>query len=147
MRRAALSCTHRRLEGPLGWAELGGRTTTKTGGKLSAAILVLALGAVALTGCGGLERGEVLTLGNIGWDENVAVASLTKVLLEKELGHERVEIRSSTNLDATYRGVASDASDGLDAFQDVWLPNQEDFLEEVSGDVEHLDPWFLGETR
>ena len=144
MRRAALSCTHRRLEGPLGWAELGGRTTTKTGGKLSVAILVLALGAVALTGCGGPERDEVLTLGNIGWDENVAVASLTKVLLEKELGHERVEIRSSTNLDATYRGVASD---GLDAFQDVWLPNQEDFLEEVSGDVEHLDPWFLGDTR
>jgi glycine betaine/proline transport system substrate-binding protein len=29
----------------------------------------------------------------------------------------------------------------------VWLPNQEDLLEEVAGDVEHLDPWFLGETK
>ena len=102
------------------------------------------LGVVVSTGCGGPERGEVLTLGNIGWDENVAVSNLTKVLLEDELGHETVEISSSTNLDSTYRGVASGE---LDAFQDVWLPNQEDFLEEVSGDVEHLDPWFLGETR
>jgi glycine betaine/proline transport system substrate-binding protein len=34
------------------------------------------------------------------------------------------------------------ASGELDAFQDVWLPNQEDLLGEVAGDVEHLDPWF-----
>jgi glycine betaine/proline transport system substrate-binding protein len=108
------------------------------------ALLVLALGAVVLTGCGGPGRGEVLTLANIGWDENVAVSNLTKVLLEDELGYERVEIRSSTNLDSTYRGVASGE---LDAFQDVWLPNQEALLEEVVGDVDHLGPWFLGETR
>src|ERR671917_1919844 len=114
---------------------------TKTSGKLFAAIL--ALGFLASAGCGS-GREDVLTLGNIGWDENVAVANLTKVLLEKDLGYERVEISSSTNLDSAYRDVASGE---LDAFQDVWLPNQEDLLEGVAGDVERLDPWFLGETR
>ncbi len=39
------------------------------------------------------------------------------------------------------------ASGELDAFQDVWLPNQEALLERVAEDVEHLDPWFLGETK
>jgi glycine betaine/proline transport system substrate-binding protein len=39
------------------------------------------------------------------------------------------------------------ASGELDAFQDVWLPNQEAKLDQVAEDVEHLDPWFLGETK
>jgi glycine betaine/proline transport system substrate-binding protein len=29
----------------------------------------------------------------------------------------------------------------------VWLPNQEALLDQVAEDVEHLDPWFLGETK
>ena len=110
-----------------------------------AAILALALSALAPTGCGLLgQEEEVLRLANIGWDENVAVAYLTKALLEEELAYDLVEINDSQDLDSTYRGVATGE---LDAFQDVWLPNQEDFLDEVAGDVEHLGPWFLGETR
>jgi glycine betaine/proline transport system substrate-binding protein len=108
------------------------------------AILALVLGALALTGCGGLGQNNGLLLANIGWDENVAVSNLTKVLLEDELGYERVEISTSENLDATYRDVASGE---LDAFQDVWLPNQEALLDQVAEEVEHLDPWFLGETK
>ena len=107
------------------------------------AILALALGALAPAGCGMLGQGEVLRLANIGWDENVAVSSLTKVLLEDELAYGLVEI-STQDLDSAYRDVAKGE---LDAFQDVWLPNQEDLLEGVAGDVEHLDPWFLGQTR
>jgi glycine betaine/proline transport system substrate-binding protein len=109
-----------------------------------AAILVLVMGAFALTGCEGFGQGKVLTLANIGWDENVAVSNLTKVLLEDDLGYERVEIDTSEKLGATYQMVASG---DLDAFQDVWLPNQKALLEGVSGDVDHLDPWFLGETK
>jgi glycine betaine/proline transport system substrate-binding protein len=108
------------------------------------AILALVLGALSVTGCGGLEQDMSLKLANIGWDENVAVSSLTKVLLEDELGYASVEIDTSDNLDATYRAVASGE---LDAFQDVWLPNQETLLDQVAQDVEHLDPWFLGETK
>ncbi len=109
-----------------------------------AANLALVLGTLALTGCGGLGQNNGLLLANIGWDENVAVSNLTKVLLEDELGYERVEIRTQDNLNATYRDVASGE---LDAFQDVWLPNQEAKLAQVAEEVEHLGPWFLGETK
>ena len=86
-----------------------------------AAILALVMGAITLTGCGGLGQNSGLVLANIGWDENVAVSNLTKVLLEDELGYERVDIDTNEDLDATYRRVASGE---VDAFQDVWLPNQ-----------------------
>jgi glycine betaine/proline transport system substrate-binding protein len=119
-------------------------TATKTSGKHLAAIVALVLGVLTLTGCGGLGQNNGLLLANIGWDENVAVSNLTKVLLEDELGYQSVEIRTQDNLDATYRDVASGE---VDAFQDVWLPNQQVLLDDVTEDVEHLDPWFLGETK
>jgi glycine betaine/proline transport system substrate-binding protein len=125
-------------------AKLREGTATKPNGKLVAAILALVLGALTLTGCGSLGQNKVLLLANIGWDENVAVSNLTKVLLEDELHYERVDIDTSEDLDATYRKVASGE---LDAFQDVWLPNQQALLDEVAEEVEHLDPWFLGETK
>ena len=109
-----------------------------------AAILALVLGVLALTGCGSLGQNKALVLANIGWDENVAVSNLTKVLLEDDLGYTRVDIDTSEDLDATYRRVASGE---LDAFQDVWLPNQQALLDQVAEEVEHLDPWFLGETK
>ena len=115
-----------------------------TNGKLVAAILALVLGVLTLTGCGGLGQNKGLLLANIGWDENVAVSNLTKVLLEDELGYESVEIRTRDDLDSTYQDVARGE---VDAFQDVWLPNQEALLEQVAEDVEHLDPWFLGKTK
>src|SRR5215216_3658160 len=126
--------------------EEGGKTATKkTSSKLLAIIFALVvLGCLTLSGCGGLGQNNGLLLANIGWDENVAVSNLTKVLLEDELGYESVEIRTQDNLDATYRDVASGE---LDAFQDVWLPNQEALLDEVTEEVERLDPWFLGETK
>src|SRR5215203_2824699 len=113
-------------------------------GKGLAAILALVLGALALTGCSGLGQGKGLILANIGWDENVAVSNLTKILLEDKLDYERVDIDTNEDLDSTYRDVASGE---MDAFQDVWLPNQEALLDQVAEDVEHLDPWFLGETK
>jgi glycine betaine/proline transport system substrate-binding protein len=119
-------------------------TATKTSGKLLAAIVALVLGVLTLTGCGGLGQDKLLLLANIGWDENVAVSNLTKVLLEDELGYESIEIRTQDDLDSTYRDVAGGE---MDAFQDVWLPNQRALLEKVAGDVEHLDPWFLGKTK
>jgi len=109
-----------------------------------AAILALVLCALALTGCGLLGQDKRLLLANIGWDENVAVANLTKVLLENDLDYQRVDIDTDDDLDATYQKVASGE---LDAFQDVWLPNQQALLEKDDEKVEHLDPWFLGKTK
>jgi glycine betaine/proline transport system substrate-binding protein len=113
---------------------------TKTSGKLLAAIVALVLGVLTLTGCGGLGQDKLLLLANIGWDENVAVSNLTKVLLEDELGYESIEIRTQDDLDSTYRDVAGGE---MDAFQDVWKA----LLDQVAEDVEHLEPWFLGKTK
>jgi len=110
---------------------------------LAAILALVLLGALALSGCG-LGQNKVLVLASIGWDENVAVSNLTKVVLEDELGYKRVDIDTSEKLGETYTGVASGE---LDAFQDVWLPNQEALLAGVAGEVEHLDPWFLGKTK
>ena len=110
-----------------------------------AVILALAVGALT-AGCGGSaqdEELEELTLANIGWDENVAVSNLAKILLEEELGYERVELRR-TDLESAYQAVATGE---LDAFQAVWMPNQTALLGEVAEDVEQLDPWFLGTTE
>jgi len=117
----------------------------KASRKLLAVILALAVGALT-AGCGGSaqdEELEELKLANIGWDENVAVSNLAKILLEEELGYERVELRR-TDLESAYQAVATGE---LDAFQAVWMPNQTALLGEVAEDVEQLDPWFLGTTE
>jgi glycine betaine/proline transport system substrate-binding protein len=100
------------------------------------------------TGCSGLgavSGGKQLALGYIDLDENVAVSTLTKVLLEEKLGYE-VELQRSDEavLRQVYKGVAEG---DLDAFQDVWIPNQKAYLSEVEDEVEHLDPWFEGKTE
>jgi len=115
--------------------------------KLRLLLLVLVVGTLA-AGCSGLGAvpgGKQLALGYIDWDENVAVTTLTKVLLEEKLGYE-VELQRSDEavLKQVYKGVAGGE---LDAFQDVWIPNQKEYLGEVEDEVEHLDPWFEGKTE
>ena len=113
-------------------------------------VLVLALAVAAfVTGCGGGGGGgseesgnKTLTLGNIGWTENVAVANLTKVVLEEELGYQEVELKT-LDVGLLFQGVAGGE---LHAFQDVWIPNHTELLSEVENDVEHLDPWYEGQT-
>ena len=114
----------------------------KTSRQLLAIILVLVVG-VLVTGCGGSSQNKELRVGNIGWDENVAVSNLTKVLLEDDLGYDNVELKT-LDVGDLFRGVGSG---DLDAFQDVWLPNHKDYLGEVQDNVEQLDPWFQGTTR
>jgi glycine betaine/proline transport system substrate-binding protein len=114
--------------------------------RLPILLVVLAVGTLAV-GCGGLgavSGGKELMLGYIEWDENVAVSSLTKVLLEEELGY-RVELQR-TNVAVVKQVFQGVAEGNLDAFQDVWMPNQKKYLSEVGKDVEHLDPWFEGKT-
>jgi glycine betaine/proline transport system substrate-binding protein len=123
------------------------RTHVKACSRLLKVLLFLMVGVLA-AGCGGMgavSGGKELTLGYITWDENVAVSNLTKVLLEEELGYEKVELQLTdvAVVKQVFRGVA----DGdLDAFQDVWIPNHKNYLSEVEDDVEHLDPWFEGKT-
>src|SRR5215208_4567429 len=98
-----------------------------------------------LTGCGGGSSGsgKTLDIADIGWTENTAIAAITKVLLEEELGYEEVTIHTP-DLNSVYDSVAKG---DLDAFQDVWLPNQQDLLERVEGDVVQLGFSYQGQTK
>src|SRR5215217_7673086 len=97
--------------------------------RLPILLLVLVVGTLALgcSGLGAVSGGKQLTLGYIDWDENVAVSTLTKVLLAEKLGYE-VELQRSDEavLKQVYKGVAGG---------------------EVEDDVEHLEPWFDGKTE
>lgn len=104
-------------------------------------LLFILVGTLA-TGCGGGGNKE-LTIADIGWTENTAIAQLTKVLLEEQLGYEEVTVKTS-DLDSVYDGVAKG---DLDAFQDVWLPNQRALLESVQDDVEQLNFSYQGRTK
>src|ERR687894_2983094 len=112
-------------------------------------VLVLTFTVAAfVAGCGGGGGGsaesenKTLTLGSIGWTENVAVANLTKVVMEEDLGYQEVELKT-LDVGLLFEGVASG---DLHAFQDVWIPNHTQLLSEVEGDVEHLEPWYEGQT-
>ena len=113
----------------------------KLGGGTLASVSLL-----GLAGCGGgggsASASKSLTLGNIGWAENLAVSNLTKVLFEEDLGYGEVELKL-LDVGPLFQGVAGG---DLHAFQDVWMPNHEDLIAEVEDDVQHLDPWFQGQT-
>jgi glycine betaine/proline transport system substrate-binding protein len=108
----------------------------------SGLILIIFLGTLA-AGCGSGEGAKKLIIADIGWTENTAIAQLTKVLLEEQLGYQEVIVKT-TDLDSVYDGVAKG---NLDAFQDVWLPNQRDLLQSVQNDVEQLDYSYQGQTK
>src|SRR5215211_288052 len=99
-------------------------------------------------GCACLENIEPteskkLVIGDIGWDEGVATSNLTKVLLEDDLGHYSVELKT-LDVASLFERVGSG---DLDAFQDVWIPNHQEYLSGVQNDVELLDPWFQGTAK
>jgi glycine betaine/proline transport system substrate-binding protein len=105
--------------------------------------LLLLLVGIFAAGCGGAGGAKKLTVADIGWTENTAIAYLTKVLLQEQLGYEEVTVKTS-DLDSVYQGVANG---DLDAFQDVWLPNQRTLLQSVQDDVEQLSYSYQGQTE
>jgi glycine betaine/proline transport system substrate-binding protein len=121
---------------------------TEFGRKPLALVLAL-LVAVLAVGCGGGWPGssgdKTLTLGSIGWTENIAVSTLTQVVMEDDLGYEEVQIKGPLELGPLFQGVASG---DLAAFQDVWLPNNQNYLNkpQIKNNIELLDPWYEGET-
>src|SRR5919112_1459681 len=119
------------------------------GKRILTLVLAVAVAALVLAGCGGggasSSGGKTLTLGSIGWNENIAVSTLTQIVMEDQLGYEEVQIKGPLELGPLFQGVASD---DLQAFQDVWLPNHEDYLSnpQIKNDVELLKPWYKGTT-
>ena len=113
----------------------------KASRKLLALILVLVAGILA-AGCGGSSpENKTLTLGDIGWDESVAISNLSKTLLEDDVGYGKVDLQT---LDVALLFEGVDNGD-LNAFQDVWLPNHKEFVNKANHS-ELLNPWFQGQT-
>lgn len=116
--------------------------------KMSGAALAGA-SVLGVAGCGSGGSGsannsnKTITLGDIGWTESIAVSNLTKVLFENDLEYQNVELKT-LDVSLLFKGVAGGE---LAAFQDVWMPNHDDLLNNVQNEVEHLDPWFQGETQ
>jgi glycine betaine/proline transport system substrate-binding protein len=110
---------------------------------LGVPLVLLVAGAMGM-GCG-FGGGGGLTLGYLDWNENVANATLTKVLLEDELGYNRVELKLADGVGSVYE----DLIDGeTDAFQDAWMPNHQEYVDEGEGQLEVLKaPWYVGRTK
>ena len=87
--------------------------------------------------------GGRISLGYVRWEESVAVANLTKVILEDELGYKKVNLERGSP-EETIREVA----DGdLVAFQDLWMPMHRKLLKGKGDEVGTLDTWLIGTTR
>lgn len=83
---------------------------------LMTSLLLLLAAAGALTAGCGFGGGGDLTLGYLGWDENVANSYLTEVLLEEELGYENVELKLADDVGPVYRDLIEGETDAfLDA--------------------------------
>lgn len=113
---------------------------------LRAALVSILLGVVGLlpVGCG-FGGGEQVTIGHLGWDENIANSYLIKVLLEENFGYENVELKRSDKVPEVFNGVAEGETD---VFMDAWFPNHRSRVEELGDRVEvSQEPWYEGETE
>jgi glycine betaine/proline transport system substrate-binding protein len=110
---------------------------------LKTTLLLLIAGGLA-AGCG-FGGGGDLTLGYLGWDENVANSYLTKVLLEEALGYDNVELKLADDVGPVYKELIEGETD---AFLDAWMPNHEQFVEGGRGRIEvSKEPWYVDPTR
>ena len=117
--------------------------------KVMLAVVSALCAGLLVAGCGGGGTGssgsggdKALTIGYINWDEDVAVANVSKILLEEELDYE-VELKL-LDVGPLFEGVASG---DLDAFQDVWLPTtHETYWNQFQDEVVDLGQWYEGEA-
>lgn len=111
---------------------------------LTAVLVALLLAA----GCGGAEGqaartgDKELTVGYVGWDDSVAIANLTRTVMEEELGYD-VELRRFDDPEAA---ILAAASGEIDTFQNVWMPENAGYIGEAHGE-RLLNPWLIGTTR
>jgi len=105
--------------------------------------LPLVHGAPATATASSVQAAKSITIGNIGWDEDVAVNNVLKILLQDKYGyHVTLQLADAGLL---YQGVSSG---GVDVFMDTWLPNtQKLYWAKYSGKVEKLQPWYHGDAN
>jgi glycine betaine/proline transport system substrate-binding protein len=115
-----------------------------SGGALAGATL-LSVAGCGSSGGSGSSGTKTLILGDNGWDENIAVSNLTKVVLGDEMDY-NVSLKGPLDLGPMFQGIASG---DLDAFMDAWLPNNQPYIDkpQIKPRVEVLAPWYEGKTE
>lgn len=114
------------------------RAFLKLGGTLTGFALLSSMGLNRAFAAG---HGKTLAIGSTGHAENVAVAWLSKVVLEQELGYDHVRI-ATHKAHALFHRVANGS---LDIFQDVWLPRtSHGYWRRYGRHIERLDSWYSG---
>lgn len=102
----------------------------------------MATGDVSSSGEPPSGEGRGITIAHSDWEESTALATLTKVVLEDELGYE-VDLEEASP-DEAFEMVASGEAD---IFQGIWRPRHDDLVAEHEGDIEMLGGWLFGTTR
>src|SRR5205085_11507850 len=109
---------------------------------LMLALVVSGLGlrAGGSQGAGALAAGKTLNIGDIGWDEDVAVNNVVQVLLQDKYGY--TVNQKLAEVGPLFLGVASGS---LDEFSDVWLPKTHaTYWARFQNKVVKLPPWYKG---
>src|SRR5438876_7274772 len=112
---------------------------------LVALLLVLVVSGLGLRAGGGQGTGvaaasKTINIGNIGWDEDVAVNNVVQVLLQDKYGY-TVNLKLA-DVGILFYGVASGS---LDEFSDVWLPKTHaTYWARYHNMVVKLHPWYKG---
>lgn len=107
-----------------------------------ALIAGLAVLTMVAAGCGGRqadtgEQAKKINIGYVAWDDNVAVAHLYKVLLEK---HGYTVNLTELEAGPAYAGLAQG---NIDLFQEAWLPTTHgDYYAQYKDKVEDLGSWY-----
>lgn len=111
-------------------------------------MLALIVG-ILIAGCASNETGsssssesKELTFGYTEWIDNVAIANLTRVLLEEEFDY-NVEFQTA-DLGPIFEGVGRG---DLDGYLSVWLPaTHGPYMESVGDNVVNVGKWYEGEA-
>src|SRR5437764_11842651 len=109
---------------------------------LVALVLVVVVSGLGLRAggsqsAGALAAGKTLNIGDIGWDEDVAVNNVVQVLLQDKYGY--TVNQKLAEVGPLFLGVASGS---LDEFSDVWLPKTHAiYWARYHSMVVHLHPW------
>lgn len=108
-------------------------------------VLVFLIGSLAMgtrsSHASNLSASKHLVIGDIGWDEDVAISTLTKIILEKDFGY-TVTLQLA-DVGVLFNGVATG---DLTTFQDVWTPIHNVYLNKLKNKFVHLAPWYVGKT-
>jgi glycine betaine/proline transport system substrate-binding protein len=121
--------------------------------KLALAVSSVALAGAAITGCGasnsqntsnatgGAKASKNITIGWLGWTEDVAITYLWKQILENKGYHVSLK-----ELDPGPLFLGLSNPNNLDFFMDTWIPSDSIFVNKYKAKLKDLGVWYTGSS-